>query len=262
MARLLAENRIWFTQIEPNTMAEGEFERSITIHAPDVYHEYHVLPFKREVEYNGKKAKPDLVFIAKDYSEWRVVEIEMGYHDFNNHIEPQIEVLSNGVYNKEHSNFIYRKFPDLLIKSQLEELFTNIPPKILIIVNQPKLEWKQKLQAYHTDLAVFEQFKSANDQEIYRVNGEYPTLVRRPSTTCRLHPITKRVLIVDFPHLLNLPKGKIIKVIYNNCLTEWERINNSQQVFLQPKNRNPLNNCEKYELFEQGNGYLVLQEKY
>lgn len=262
MARLLMEHTEWFTQIEPNTMGEGDFERDIAIHAPDVYPEYHVLPFKQNVQYNGQTAKPDLVFIAKDYSEWRVVEIEMGYHSFNSHIEPQITILSNGDYNKSHSDYLIRKYPYLLNSIILEKLIINTPPKILLIVNEPKFDWKRNLLRYRTDLAIFELFKSHDGKEVYRVNGEYPTLLKKPSTTCSLHPITKRVLIVDDPIEISLPKEKIINILYNNCLTQWERIDNSANVFLQPKNRNPLGLCEKYDLFEQGNGYLVLQEKH
>ena len=97
MARLLIEDS-WFEQVEPTTFSETEFEDRVVLHAPSIYPEYFVIPFKKRVESDEGAAVPDIAFISRDYKEWRIVEVEMGYHSFSSHVEPQVQKLANADY--------------------------------------------------------------------------------------------------------------------------------------------------------------------
>lgn len=98
MARILINNT-WYEQVEPSTFYETEFEDRISLHAPSVYPHYFVVPFKKPLITTDPLSSsavgtggvvPDLAFIARDYKEWWVVEVEMSYHSFAGHIRPQI----------------------------------------------------------------------------------------------------------------------------------------------------------------------------
>lgn len=249
----------WFEQIEPSTFSESELESRIILHAPTIYPEYYVLPFKQTVESPHGKAKADLIFIAKDYSDWWICETEMGYHDLIAHVEPQIQILTAAYYGEKEVQYVCSKLPELNYQKILK-LIQNTPVKVLVIVNEPKKEWIRPLSKYGAIVAVFELFRSNGNDEIFRVNGEYPSRYISHISKCIFHPIIPRYLEVTNPDLLNLPKHGRIVLKYNNCITEWERIDAENKVWLSPVGRNPLStNCE-YEIYQQGDSTLVLRQ--
>jgi hypothetical protein len=259
MARVyIPEMKDWFEQVEPSTFTESEFEMRVLAHAPSVYPEYHVLPFKQTLQSSSGNVRPDLVFIATDYQEWRIVEVEMGYHDLIRHIEPQVEKLADVKYDREVANYIYGKKPDMDIE-RLSQLIVDIPPQVLIIVNEDKPNWVKPLSKYGAILAVFELFRSDQEVEIFRVDGEYPAFCIDNLCECSVHPTVPRLLGITRPDALNLPPRGRIKLRYNNCVTEWERLDAENQVWLNPVGRNPLENNCNYAIFRQRDNSLVLR---
>ena len=257
MARILIEDK-WFEQVEPSTFSESELEDNIVLHAPSVYPDYYVMPFKLTVEATSGKARPDLVFVSKEYDEWWVVEVEMGYHDFNSHVEPQIRVLSDAIYGKHEAEYVFGKNSHLDLLKTIS-LFENIPPQILLIVNQPKPEWVKPLKKYNAIIAVLELFRADDELEIFRVNGEYPVLLVDNISDCSFHPFVKRLLKIHNPDKLSLPPRAKLKVRFNNCITEWSRVDAEGAVWLQPVSRSPLNPDHQYEIFQQRDLSLVLR---
>lgn len=259
MARILFDGK-WFEQVEPSTFSEIELEDRVILHAPSVYPDYFVLPFKQTVESEYGKAIPDLVFISRNYKEWKIVEIEMGYHSFSSHVEPQVHKLSLAAYKDREANYLCKSNPSLDYKKTKDLLF-NVEPQVLVIVNQPKEDWIKPLAKYGAILAIFELFRSEDDIEIFRVNGEYPTQIVDSVSQCAFHPITPRFLEVQAPGNLNLPRRGRIKLRYNNCITEWERVDAEGRVWLSPVGRNPLNSRYCYEIFKQSDTSLVLRRR-
>jgi hypothetical protein len=261
MARILI-NKQWYEQIEPSTFSELEVEERIILHAPSIYPEYSVMPFKQTVDSTYGKAKPDLVFVSKDYTEWRIVEVEMGYHSFSGHVEDQVQRLADAAYGKREMEYLCKKFPSLDL-DKMVYLVESTPPQILVIVNEPKPDWVPQLAKYGAILAVFELFRSEQEEEIFRVNGEYPTLFVDTVCECTFHPFIPRIIEVVQPSpKLNLPppRGRI-KLRFNNCMTEWMRLDAEDKVWLQPTGRNPLNPSHRYELYRQSDNSLVLRPR-
>jgi hypothetical protein len=257
MARILI-NELWYEQVEPCSFGETEFEDRIVLHAPSVYAEYYVLPFKQTVEASMGKARADLIFISRNYDDWRVVEVEMGYHSFDDHVEPQVEKLANAQYGKPQAKYLFDKY-NYLDLDKLTTLISNTQPQIIVIVNEPKPDWIKRLTRHNAIIAVFELFRAEDDKEIFRVNGEYPTLISDNICACSFHPIIPRYLQIHEPNLLNFPLGMKIKLRYNNCITEWIRVDADGKVWLQPAGRNPLNPKLNYQLYRQSDKTLVLR---
>lgn len=260
MSRICVK-QVWFEQVEPSTFSEQEFEDRVVLHAPSIYPEYYVIPFKCTVESEYGNAKPDLAFISRDYLEWRVVEVEMGYHNFNGHVEPQIQKLASANYDERVANYLCQKAP-MLDKQLIYKLVTTEQPKILLIINEVKLDWQKKLTRYGAITATFELFKSNDDLEIFRVDGEYPTRLVATISKCTFHPFTPRVIQVHNPNPLNLPIGQQIRLRFNNCVTDWRRVDEQGIVWLIPVGRNPLDPAYQYEILRQGNDALVLRRSY
>jgi hypothetical protein len=261
MARILirsASGFQWFEQVGPSTFSEREFEDRVIAHAPSVYPEYFVIPFKRTVESPLGKRRPDLIFIARDYSDWWICEIEMGYHDFASHIEPQVEALTTASYSEAEADYICAQNLEI-DRVQTLGLFQVISAKVLVIVNEAKAEWVSPLSRYGAILGVFELFRSENNEELFRVNGEYPSRYIRHISNCVKHPHIPRLLEVISPAELNVLEHERVVLKFNNCITEWVRTDAEGKVYLYPAGRNPLGGDDQYEIYRQGDDTLALR---
>jgi hypothetical protein len=265
MARILINNT-WYEQIEPSTFNETEFEDYINLHAPLVYPFYHVIPFKKKVSSldpisgNVTHVIPDLAFISKDYNEWWVVEVEMTYHNLNNHVIPQIEALKRADYSLEVAEYLAEKKIDIDL-NRLHNLIKTSEVQVLVIVNQNNSQWIKELSKRQVVTAVFELFRGEDGIEIFRVNGEYPVTLIEMMSSCTFHPTIPRFIAVDNPETLQLPASReIVRLKYNNCLTEWRRLDSAGKVWLQPVGRNPLNNRHRYQIYRQDDDTLVLRQ--
>ena len=248
----------WYEQVAPQTFSEIEIEHHIVLHAPTIYPEFYVLPFKLTVEAPHGNAKPDLIFIAKDYSDWWICEVELGQHNFNGHIERQVQIFTEAKYDYREAKYICDKYAFLDIEKTLE-LFQKVPSKVIVIVNEPKKEWIKPLKRYGAILGVFEVFRSIANDDIFRVNGEYPSRYIKQISSCFLHPIISLFLGISSPDDLNLPKHGRITLRYNNCITEWERVDADGIVWLAPVGQPFLEENHNYEIFRQGDDALVLR---
>lgn len=265
MARILVPNNNqineWFEQIAPQSFDEKEIETLIIVYAPTVYPEYHVLPFKKSVSNLGNKNRiPDLIFIAKDYTDWWICEVELGEHP-DSHIEEQVKAFTEANYGVDETNYICNKNTELQLNyERINKLFQDVPPRVFVIVNEPKKAWKKIISRYGAMLGVFELFRSQiTGEEIFRVNGDYPSRYITQISKCNPHPILAQVFIVETPENLNLPKSGIISLIYNSCLTEWRRTDVNGQVMIRPLGKAFLEATKQYEIYLQGNSTLVIR---
>jgi len=262
MARIVIPNAdgktSWFEQVAPQIFSEAEIETCIILHAPEVYPEFHVLSFKLTVDSPSGSAKPDLIFIAKDYSDWWVCEVELGTHP-PDHVKKQVQIFTEAKYDQKEAKYICHKNPFLDFDKTLN-LFRSVSAKVLVIVNEPKKAWVKPLSEYRAILGVFELFRSEEDYEIFRVNGEYQSRYIKHISKCFIHPSTSRLLGIIAPEELNLPRRGRIKLKYNGCITEWERVDASGQIWLNPTSQSFLNKNFEYEIFQQGDNTLVLRQ--
>lgn len=263
MSRIRVKQK-WYEQIEPSTFSEEGFERQVILHAPSIFPSYHVFQFKKPLkapDYSNKNrytlVVPDLVFVAKDYSEWWVVEVEMSYHSFDYHIKPQINKLLAADYGDDEIDYLCGKSRKLN-RSKLAKLIKNNPTRILVILNEDRKNWASHWKRNTVVFAVFEIFCSEDNHEVYCVDGRYPAVLADKVSTCSIHPAIPRLLHIKDPLKLRLPRRSTLKLLYNDCLTEWRRIDEGRKVYLTAVNRNPLTSDGTYTIYRQDDGQLVL----
>ena len=232
MARLLSQTEInegerWYDKIEPSTMYEVELESQILVHSESVYPNYFVVPFKKTLdtinpgtgEFDTVKA--DLAFIAKDYKEWWVVEVETGSQDLKNHAIPQVKKLANADYKEEVVEYLVSQNGEL-VAGEVRRLVLETETKILVLLNQHLAKWTAELNRIGVAVGIFEVFRGSGGGEILRVNGEYPSTYNEMVSNCYFHPGAKRLLGVEKPQNLDLPQNReVFRLTFNNCLTEW-----------------------------------------
>jgi hypothetical protein len=77
MAELIAHSSGLYI---PYTYREDRFEAQLAALAPHVFPDYLWCWFKSEVQGDDGSVHADAALIARDYSHWYVVEVEVGLH--------------------------------------------------------------------------------------------------------------------------------------------------------------------------------------
>lgn len=228
MTRIFLHNNK-FHKILPSSFHEGEFEKIVTLQAPDLYPDYYVIPFKKTVISPHGNKKPDLVFIAKDYKDWYVVEVEMTYHSLDSHVEPQIHSLATAKYDDDDVIKYMCKKCSKLDWAKTSKLVHNEPAKILLILNELNDSWAGELNnKYGVITSVFEVFHNTSSSfqvspphRAYGISRHYPIYSLSVTTKCSIHPQLSYLGIVDNSMLQLKPSDEVI-LEFDGCTTFWK----------------------------------------
>lgn len=256
-----------FKQILPSSFHEGEFEEIITLQAPYLYPDYYVIPFKKTVNSPYGNSKPDLVFIAKDYQDWYVVEVEMAYHSYSSHVEPQIQKLSSAFYD-DISVVQYIHSQCLGTETvKTSKLIHDEPAKILLILNEFKPDWAAELSnKFGVVTSVFSVFQNYDSEikiepshQAFMISRNYPIHSLSVTTNCSIHPYFPYLGLDDNSHLLLKPGDEII-LEYENCATFWKAIQGpGKPIWLKTVGRDEFINTKKqYQISKLRDNTLLL----
>ena len=252
MARILIEET-WYDELSPSALYESEFESIIVRHSETIYPNFYVIPFKKTVFSNEDSARADLALISHNYQSWWVVEVERSEHSLDGHVLPQVRTLANATYDESICNYLCNKCSDL-DKNKLSGMLKGSQPKVLVIVNRPKLDWTLALKRYDAELAVVEIFRSEFNQVVFRINGYRPTISSDVISICCFDKVLPNFLEVISPAVLS--EEEKFTILYDNGLSDWKRVEIIDKVYLVPEKHNPLSIENKYELICRDNRLL------
>ena len=255
--RLLRDND-WFDAISSESQYESEFQHIVVHKSNILFPEFHVLPFNLSVESEDGRRRPDLALIDHGYRYWWVVEIEMAHHSLYGHVLPQVEVFARGRYGTEHANYMQKKGANgglLLDGRALLDMVKGAQPRVLVVVNQSVPNWVEPIRRFHALLAIVEVFRSARNQHIFRINGDYPTIRSHEMiSACRLDMQIPSFLCIDSPAALGIRSGESLFINLAGKVTVWERLDTGNRVWLCPVNRNPLRSGNEYQIWKNEDG--------
>ena len=144
MAQILVDG-MWYEELSKSSLYEGEYEDLIIRHTNQIFPDYITVPFETTVSDDEGSKKPDLALIERNYREWWVVEVEMGRHPFNQHVLPQVKILSGAVYGEKEAEYLCKQdkslSPDLVL-----DMMKGAQPQVLVIVDRPRPDWAVELR--------------------------------------------------------------------------------------------------------------------
>lgn len=256
MARLLI-NGEWYDALASSSHYESEYEAVLVEHAPRLFPEFSLVPFKTAVasEYGGRR--PDFALIDRQYRFWWVVEAELAHHPLN-HVIEQVQVFATASYGDAEARWLWQQDGELSIDA-LTQMMKGASPGVLVIVDSPKPECLPYLRRWNALLAVVEIFRSDRNHHVLRVNGAYPSTGADILSTCRLDPMMPRLVLLDSPANLPIPNGGRLLVDYYGSLTEWERLQAKDRVWLSPIRTNPLPPGVTFAIVQGDRGQLVFK---
>jgi len=252
MSRLLVtHDESWYDEL--NSIAyyyESEFENFIKQHIAKTFPEFYSFNFKMTINSPNKDPKkPDFGLIKKDFSEWWIIEVELGNHDFN-HVRGQVEVFVNPEYNAIHfSNKICEQIKvehNVTLKAKsVTSLLRKKDPNVLVITDESKNNWKEELNELGAYLCMFQIYKNKNGFHAFRLEGQYPIIIEK-SSHCRFEKGLPNTLKILDNNLKKYVSTKDVKLYYNDKLTSWKPIKGND-LFLQfAGSFNPLSPNDNY----------------
>jgi hypothetical protein len=258
MARLLLREE-WFEPLSRHAQYEVEFERILLAYAELLFPGWYLVPFKVDVRSEeGVVKRADLALIEREYRRWWVVEVEMARHDFNNHVLPQVRVLSYGKYNQSHIDALTAKAHHL-DTDRVAAMVRGEQPRVWVVVDHPCPDWVSPLKAVGATLGIVEIFRSATNQHSIRINGEQPQPPATEIIECRRDPEVLRLWNVASPALLPIDNGETMDIYMeaDGRSFRWMRRDTASSVYLSCTNGNPLQRFRRVELLKLEDGRWV-----
>ncbi|MCX2678318.1 hypothetical protein OOZ15_00040 [Galbibacter sp. EGI 63066] len=231
-SKVLDTNIEWYDEIDPLSFYEKHFEETFLSKMHEVYPDFIGIPFSQKISTkNGENSKPDLAMVRNDYKEWYIIEAEMGRHSLEGHVEKQVRVFSTGYYSpKKVAKYINSK-NSLLDLVELERMIDQIPPKIMVIVNEPKPQWEAKIKEYNSYLSVFQIYKGLNGYELYRVSGDTP-FIYRDKSHCSFVKGLSNTMEIYTPTFVGEPDGSEIIILFRGKKTKWKILKNDGKIYI------------------------------
>ncbi|MES2680105.1 MAG: hypothetical protein V4635_09485 [Bacteroidota bacterium] len=230
------ETNNWYQEVAAQDFyKEIDLEREIMHNISVIFPEYIPASFKVELTHNvtGKKNKADLCMIKFDYTEWYVIEVELGGHSEAEVIK-QIDTFANCTYTAAHASHIHNQNNTLNLTS-LTVLVTGKNPELMVIVNEEKKEWKKGLKKYSCKMCVFQIYNDFGGRKIFRLQGEHPFIYTnfRNCTFEKSLPFAIKILNEEgFLSSYNISNGDSVDIEFNGVRNVWVREDYGSEVFL------------------------------
>ena len=188
---------------DPDASTEVEFEMVVARALACVYPQHFCVMFSGGFQYDNRVYRPDMALIAKDYSHWFIVEVELVTHSFENHVLPQVRAFQ---YGEPQPNCIGSLVNSKVANPhQAETLMSFVPRTVAVVANKWNSEWSLGLAALQVQLLAISVFRSKQGLEAVEVNGRLESFMA--------HLGFGRFVAVDrslvFPKNLSLPDGEV-----------------------------------------------------
>lgn len=247
---------------------ESLLENSVLQHVSEIFPDHFVIPFKKDIEStlatNITKKRPDLAIIDRDFKSWGVVEVEIAGHSLT-HVLDQVNVFVTAKYNPlETARYIKTQLElhcrKRVSEKKLEALLIAEQPKVLVIVDEVKEEWRSEIERAGADLCSFEIYKNTKGKHLFRTCGKYPIVPIREAHVRRIPARANVMEIASHFEFKKVSKGNVM-ISYGEIMTAWSVISDSGKQYLQFEGvANPLIGSDNYVILADRNERYYLRK--
>ncbi|RYE57986.1 MAG: hypothetical protein EOP48_04595 [Sphingobacteriales bacterium] len=236
MSQVIDHTYKWYQEVAPRDYyIENDLERAVMHNLELLFPGFTAFAFKQKLTNakSGAGNAADLGMVKNDYSEWYVIEVELGKHTLTD-VTAQIETFKYCVYTSSNSDYILKERPTVFDQQKLEALITGKAPKLMVIVNEEKADWVEPLKALGCMTCVFQIYNDMLGRYLYRLDGEYP-FVALDFCNCKYEKevaYVVKVLKRDFLDGYGIPNGSTVQIDFNGVLNKWVRRDSGSKVYL------------------------------
>lgn len=257
-------NETAYRQVHPNSMYELQFESLIEIHAPSMFQNHYVIPFKKLLKTPLGGVIPDLALINKDLNRWAIVEVEMCYHSYESHIHPQLEKLMSAKTQSDstlHSYLVEKviKVAPEIDHSKLMELLSTSDPDIMVFLNEPCDELMTNIRRLGIDCLVLELFGTPKLPRVFRLDGSFPNHKERHIANLQPHPIANNTFLLEMIDTGYIIDAEPFFTRFEDRMCQWQTHVTSSGTVLIPQGRCPWSSDKSKKLYVIGkNEYYLI----
>jgi hypothetical protein len=194
---------------------EAEFEYIVARALMCIYPGYHCILFGGGFRLDGEVSRPDLALVAKDYSHWFVIEVELVSHPLYHHVLPQVRAFQYGRPEPDCISILARQLK--LPESQIETFLRIVPRSVAVAVNKRHRDWEIALGSLQVQLLVVSAYRSPAGIEAVEVDGRLDVLQEHLGFAVFF--ATDRSL--RLPKTTNLPDGEIMITDVDGTCAMW-----------------------------------------
>lgn len=191
--------QIW----DADAASEAEFEYIVASTLMCVYSSYRCFPFTGTFHLDGDGYRPDLALVAKDFSHWFIIEVELTSHSFEHHVLPQVRAFRYGAPQADCLGMLARALA--ITPAQAETMIKTVPRSVAVIANRHDHDWSVALRSHHIQFLSGTVYRSAAGKTAVELSGQLQVL--RENLGFGIYSATYRTL--RFPRTVRLPDGQI-----------------------------------------------------
>jgi hypothetical protein len=188
---------------DPDAPNESQFELFVAKALSCVYSDYFCIVFRGSFRYDDQLYRPDLALVARDFSHWFVVEVELTSHSFNGHVLPQVLAFRYGEPQSDCSVALSRELH--VSQDRAQTLLRYVPRTIAVVANKRESRWQIALDAHNIQMLTVSVFRSNSGVEAVELDGMLE--VMEENLGFGTYSATDRS--IRFPKTVKLPIGLV-----------------------------------------------------
>ncbi len=200
---------------DPDAPQENEFEFSVGKALACAYPNYSCVVFGGTFRHNNRLFRPDLALVAKNFSHWFIIEMELVSHSFDRHVLPQVLALRYGDPQVDCLNVLARELE--ITPARAGTLLSQVPRSVAVVANKRDDRWQIALSAHGVQMLAVSVYRSMLGAEAIEVEGVLEVL--EENLGFGTYSSTDRSL--RFPSTVNLPAGSIQINDPDGGLSSW-----------------------------------------
>lgn len=188
---------------DPDVPTESEFEASVVRALGCIYEGYRCVVFGGGFRYDQEISRPDLALVARDFSHWFIIEVELLSHSLERHVLPQVRAFQYGQMQADCAAALARELNINI--GQAQTLVERVPYVVAVITNGNENTWRIALQAHGIQFVSLSVFRSADGNQAFEVSGKLEVV--KESLGFGVYSATDRAL--RFARGIDLPEGLV-----------------------------------------------------
>jgi hypothetical protein len=154
---------------DPDAPNEAELEYKTVKILSCIYPDFHCIVFGGSFSHSERLYRPDLALIARDFSHWFVIEVELIAHSFVGHALPQARAFRYGEPQPDCVTIISRELGISAERSRT--LINHVPRTVAVIANKPDESWEIALRSHDIQFLTVSWFLSPDGMEAIELGG-------------------------------------------------------------------------------------------
>lgn len=239
---------------DPSATTESEFESWVVKGLMCMFPNYQCIIFTGGFRRDGVLHRPDLALVARDFSHWFIIEVELASHSFTEHVLPQVCSFRYGEPDLGCARALAT--PLGIDESQARTLLERVPYGVAVVLNRENSEWEVALRAHDIQMLVVSVYESSTGVEAIEINGRLEVI--RESLGFGQYIASVRALRFGVP--IRLSEGRVqIRDLYGSTAW-WRVIKEMGDTWISRESGVPeLPDQRTIQLIATGDGYLSMR---